>query len=267
MRSNYKLIIWYPSLPKDWEVGMEVGQGDRNAMIANFSPLSSKYSDVQLPYKEIVNNSKFWDEVSEFPKIISLQHINTLEIITDKADIEAWLEGHGIRFWQIYQVAVSETEVFTLEDKVSVYGNLNKWIIKSFEISDKEPIKVKVVDTYNWELRADIDSIKKYKEPLFVTEDGIDIYTGDVVHWVNSNNISYLYSTNFSKVHPELLLKEDTMFKIFSTKEAAEKYIDENKPIYSKKQVREALECAVHEYIKYVNSTSWERTFKQKLNL
>ena len=221
--------------------------------------------------KWIIEDSGDWEEVKEFPKIVSFRAINVnktvIKIATDgyfnNYSLDSMLHIDGCvdsGHFEIYQVAVSETEVFTLGDKVSVYGNSNKWVIKSFEISDKEPIKVKVVDVYNWELRADIGSIKKYKEPILVTDDNVEIFEGDEYFSVRLDTLEILKSN-------ENWVSSLKLIKYFSTKKAAEQFISENKPIYSKKQVKEALECAVHEYIKYVNSTSWERTFKQKLNL
>ena len=271
MRSNYKLIIWYPSLPKDWEVGMEVGQGDRNAMMANFSPLSSKYSDVQLPYKEVVNNSKFWDEVSEFPKIVSFRRTDTSEYIinlTGKDNYNGWSLGGMLHTGEcvdsgdieIYQVAVSETEVFTLGDKVTYNykANYAPWIVDNFLLRSDGKILARSKSNSICEI---VSEIKKAPELLFVTEDGIEKYIDEDFYYIGDawnlclTKCLYKGDGDFSK------------FKTFHNIEAAQKYIDENEPIYSKKQVREALECAVHEYIKYVNSTSWERTFKQKLNL
>jgi hypothetical protein len=119
--------------------------------------------------KWIVENSGDWEEIKEFPKIISLQHIDTLEIITDKVDIEAFLEGYGIRFWQIYQVAVSETEVFTLGDKLDKWEaniirfDYNNGIIRV--ISDAKG-KGLVASEVSWELK----NCKKAPEVLFTLE-------------------------------------------------------------------------------------------------
>ena len=40
---QYKLIKWYPSLQKDWEVGMIVGLED--SIPTSFSPCNRKYKD------------------------------------------------------------------------------------------------------------------------------------------------------------------------------------------------------------------------------
>jgi hypothetical protein len=56
---KYKLKKWYPSLPKDWEVGMEIGFGCRQI---NLAPCNSKYTDRHLNDKEVENNPEFWEK-------------------------------------------------------------------------------------------------------------------------------------------------------------------------------------------------------------
>jgi len=61
---QYKLKQKYPSLPSDWEVGMEVGQGDRGSC-GDYSPIHGKYSNRYINACEVHNNSEFWEEVVE----------------------------------------------------------------------------------------------------------------------------------------------------------------------------------------------------------
>jgi hypothetical protein len=58
----YKLIKNYPSIPVDWEIGMEVGVGDNQTM---YSPCNSKYTDKKLLPYEIVQFPEFWKLVEE----------------------------------------------------------------------------------------------------------------------------------------------------------------------------------------------------------
>lgn len=91
------------------------------------------------------------------------------------------------------------------------------------------------------------DQIKDYpefweevKEPLFITEDGKSVYVGDIYYtvFIKEDCIETF------KVMGKWIAKELDEYtswskdcKYFSSKEAAEKYIEENKPLYSKKQV------------------------------
>ena len=125
--------------------------------------------------KWIVENSNDWEEIKKFPKIISLQHINTLKIITDKVNIEAWLEGNGTKFWQIYQVAVSENEVFALGDRVKYYGetcNLIKiYFNEHNQLSFRTNVKsVSIPKTGVFDLDVKYNKIKKAPEALFTLE-------------------------------------------------------------------------------------------------
>ena len=70
----------------------------------------------------------------------------------------------------------------------------------------------------------------KNRKPLFKTEDNVDVYENDIVHWVVNREscIKYLYPANFNNLNIELLNEINSMFKVFSTKESAEQYVFEN---------------------------------------
>jgi len=70
---------------------------------------------------------------------------------------------------------------------------------------------------------------KVVEEPLFTTEDGVDIYEYDAI-WVVSSNFNTIYTTAFSNKYGN----SKTAYKIvFSNKKAAEEYILWNKPCLS----------------------------------
>ena len=60
---TYRLIKWYPSLPKDWKVGMEIGQGDD--VPRYYSPCSAVFKNYYAHKDEIENNPDFWQEVDD----------------------------------------------------------------------------------------------------------------------------------------------------------------------------------------------------------
>ena len=70
----------------------------------------------------------------------------------------------------------------------------------------------------------------KNRKSLYKTEDNVDVYENDIVHWVVNREscIKYLYPANFNKLNIELLNEIDTVYKVFSTKENAEQYVFEN---------------------------------------
>jgi hypothetical protein len=84
---------------------------------------------------------------------------------------------------------------------------------------------------------------KEIKEPLFTTEDGVDVYEGDE-YWYIVDNYTYpkaytplLHCVDWSNpIKPPL-----GKVQFFEGKNAL-KWIDENKPVYSKKQIIDALD-------------------------
>lgn len=90
---------------------------------------------------------------------------------------------------------------------------------------------------------------EEIKEPLFVTEDGKNIFVGIEYYWINTNLNAYIYNIEHGlyQINKSCMEEGDEKMpfsdgvKTFSTKEAAEKWIEENKPVYSKKQLYTAL--------------------------
>lgn len=66
--ANYRLIKKYPSLPSDWEVGMEVKK--HNETHNYFSPCNDKYKNFHIHYGEVIHNPEFWEEIVEIKEVI-----------------------------------------------------------------------------------------------------------------------------------------------------------------------------------------------------
>jgi hypothetical protein len=112
-------------------------------------------------------------------------------------------------------------EIFTIGDKTTL------GIITCFRLLDNE-IMVDFDNKNSILLRS--KKLQKLKKPLFTTEDGIDIYEGDVIWGINP-----LYFTLFSvtvKKGNDFHMKEWEHGK-FSTEEKAEEYVYQNKPRFS----------------------------------
>ena len=69
------------------------------------------------------------------------------------------------------------------------------------------------------------------KEPLFTTEDGVDIWSGDKAYYLSDEN--KIWNHTFD-VAPK--------WKTFSTEAAAQEYLDTQVPLYTKQQLVEAVE-------------------------
>lgn len=72
------------------------------------------------------------------------------------------------------------------------------------------------------------------KQPLFITEDDKEIFEEDIYYFIKRNSVDIVNDGYAKKGHYCGKNIEDYVY--FSTKEAAEKWIDENKPKYSLKQ-------------------------------
>jgi len=127
---------------------------------------------------------------------------------------------------------LNDGEVFTVGDEVkSIHWTKGSSIIESFEIKDG---KLRILekgqnsDTSKWLSLECICKIKK--SVLFTTEDGVDIYEGDIVHQVNKNFEYYSYYWGIQHGNKGVPFEN---FKMFSTKEKAEEFIILNKPCLS----------------------------------
>jgi len=131
-------------------------------------------------------------------------------------------------------------KIFTVGDKVKYNGNPPNPIreIKNFYIKDERLLFNWIDDKYQSGYCFNL--LNKYdhlKQPLFTTEDGIDIYKGDKFWFVNNiyNGHYNLCTATAGKNKVESTKVEGILD--FSTKEAAEEYILMNKPCLSLKEV------------------------------
>lgn len=273
---RYKLIKEYPEspvlrteiFPLDYLAKVKQWKYDGSNNLLNIKPED---------YPE------FWEEIKEYPKIIEIRKYD--KVFTD-GFCSATLRPNGLYlnskdqendgFYElhnrltigyiIYKVQTSETDVWTIGDKVCwdwYKSDYPYFTISKFYYRDNEI----VFDTIEDSAQAFkfFKSLKCYKakEPLFVTEDGVEIFELDTEFFVvNTSNDEFRLipnkcssrNTNFKWAH----------LKIFSTKEAAEKYIDDNKPMFSKKQILDALEFSkVHG----ISGVIYLKDFKQKIGI
>lgn len=133
----------------------------------------------------------------------------------------------------IHSVKRKDGEVFTIGDKVSNIYDKDITIINKFGFNHDT---ININGNY-----ARLSEINKSKQPLFKTEDGVDIFEGDKYYYINSN-----FSDPWEIIHtkadcPGIIDKNDLNYKRFSTKEKAEEYILMNKPLLTLKDVEELL--------------------------
>jgi hypothetical protein len=141
------------------------------------------------------------------------------------------LENDRNNFYKIYSVKrLSDGEIFTVGD------NTNAGTIKEFSICGNT-LQLKVdglifLDNY---------LVKHIKQPLFKTEDGVNLFEGDecyLLHLPLDTKTNLEYSKTLMRKE---ILPNPSYRLIFSTKEKAEKYILMNKPCLSLQDIKNFL--------------------------
>jgi hypothetical protein len=163
-------------------------------------------STIGLIPAEYIENSSDWEEIVEREwKILDT-------MISD--DLEQSISSVK---------RLSDGEIFTIGDK------LTEGTILTFSLSDyndgiyADTIKVSGDDMYYY-CGLPLNKWVKLNQPLFTTEDGVDIYSGDCFYHVDKE---FRISQNhgFSGISEKIFA--------FSTKKAAKNYITCNKPCLS----------------------------------
>jgi len=95
----------------------------------------------------------------------------------------------------------------------------------------------------------DILRIEKLREPLFISEDAVEIFENDFP-WILHNN--EIYQWDEGRMEIGIFPTYDKSLKYFSTKEAAEKYVDDNELKFSKRQILDAFENSGE-----ISTSSW----------
>lgn len=162
---------------------------------------------------------------------ISTSDIIPAWVIENSNDWEEIIENNSKRLLYkeniLYNVKrLSDNQEFTIGDKVLNSRNELKTILGFVGTCN---IQVELGTGNFVDYIDNLCNIQHYKEPILITEDGVELFSGDTFHGVSE----YYYIIS-GKVVSNYVSKT---FKYFSTKELAEKYIEENKPMYSKKDM------------------------------
>lgn len=168
---------------------------EKNSNGTNYILIENKQTPEQLPLW-IVENSFDWEEIKEFPKILSFRRIkseckppcgigdlfilkdnnlfSTDEKYSEHSVDEMLCDGDSVQtgHFEIYQVQTSKDKIWTVGDKCIIEHTDPKRteIIKSFKVSEYGNITVLFE-----KFICDILDIKQLKLVLFTTEDNVDI--------------------------------------------------------------------------------------------
>lgn len=220
--------------------------GDIAELVSN-SGYKLAQSTVGLIPQKYIENSSDWEEIVENTKdyqILSFSYPNAwdsdLATLHDngsyklKKNLLGWSlnsllnEGTSVKSGDIKIHSVkrlSDGEVFTIGDRCK------KGIITEFRISelhDESSMLVIEFDDKYCTTDLNCDWCSKL-QPLFITENGVDVYEGDKYFRVISN---WLIQEETAIYFGKYTYKNDGILR-FSTREAAENYIISNKPCLS----------------------------------
>lgn len=256
---KYKLKIKYPGLPVNWTVGMVVKFGHSSGNKPYYFPEDeSIFTCLGLTKDSVENSPEFWEKVVEKTYEVLQYRCNALNeniIATLKEDGLYHFDGSSMIYspaktitninYKIHSVKrLSDGEIFTIGDKIKDCNSQNT--ITEFEIKDENGYRWKSIGVKYESGGIDLTFVEKTKQPLFTTEDGVDIFEGNDIWWVAVNldtelgAFDKLFSYkkfNWKTGNPS----QSKNYKWFSTKEKAQEYIIMNKPCLSINVVMDML--------------------------
>lgn len=151
--------------------------------------------------------------------------------VTDPYSYDDILNNHlnsGVKY-HIHSVKrLSDSEVFTVGDRIKYNGD--DYTIKEFKINNNK-LEIYLIGIY---VPISIKQIQHIKQPLFTTEDGVDIFKKDRPWYVSKDKFKI---TGTADLIMNISFHPSKNYLYFSTKEAAEEYILMNKPCLSAKDI------------------------------
>jgi len=233
MNKKYKLIKEYPDSPDlGYEITFKEGYPYINCHEGKFSlEMCDKHPDFWEEVKELdFEILELSDGYNKYYKCedgmftINLQH---------KYELEHLLSGKSYSITKIKRL--SDCEIFTIGD-ICDGEAVTKTEIISFEISNSKLL----INISSGHIK--LHDIKHFKTVLFTTEDGVDKFRGDSYYFivVNENNPTHLI-LNSHIVDWDNPKKPPLGHVQFNYKLKAQDYINDNKIVYSKQQILDAL--------------------------
>jgi hypothetical protein len=243
---KYRLIKKYPCLPNDWYVGLVVTKKYNTI----YSPDIAEGFCVNLCVDQVENNPEFWEKVEKKDYEV-LTIMSNFKYIFYKNENNLYLPkvgsySPGLKGFPLEDVNIpanglyihsvkrlSDGEIFTVGDKIDCkgwFGNIIKFEIinNELQIFQQQHIGSSKYKPFL------IQDLIKSKQPLFKTEDGVDIYEGNKSYGIHSETFEDLFHNNT----PWYKGSKPCEYHLhFLTKEAAEEYILMNKPCLSIKEI------------------------------
>lgn len=239
--TKYKLIKEYPG---SYSVGTVISFNDSHGGLEIKTP-EGKISFTSLStlaaLETLVSNyPEFWEKIIEKDyEILSfysvgqtiipmrilnsntgLFKLNKPKYKNDELTLDYLLKEGSYSIYSIKRL--SDGEIFTIGDKITGATYSEPRNIISFRIINN---KLRIDQSKG---SSNLEDIKKLKNPLFVTEDGVDKYEGEEYYYLHKHSFRIdkaVAHKGFNDVN--------TTGLYFSTKEKAEEYVLMNKPYLS----------------------------------
>ena len=243
---KYKLVKEYPGSPK-LGTEFEYWTDGISEQIYNKSTNPSF-----IPLKTVKDYSEFWEQAIEDDyEILSIlggvtQSFYILDketgLYVNKAEYAKFTISELLRQdCTIHLVKrLSDGEIFTVGDKVQLIPG--DWkdqntILSKIEIKDNVVVFEITQEKYKSKYSQGIQDWRKTKKPLFTTEDGVEVFEGD----------SFYFVTKSFLIERTTTIKLKQSDKTFSTREAANEYILDNKPDLSINDIRKVMPIGADE--------------------
>lgn len=256
---KYRLIKQYPGSPKLGTIVVDtnINNGAKDAYFSeNWGKPNSGTAFFIGKNHDCENQPEFWEKVEDKDYEILSYEDNFGNVFSKKGDLFTndkltYGPQYCLEYFKIYSIKrLSDGEIFSFGDKLVVNSYMagRKYItIDSIYYNEHKQLSFRTnvtppPCTFVFGL-SDINC-KRYKEPLFITEDGKEITEGDKYWYVVVHDrgiISFAWEPMLHICDWSNPFKPPLGKFQFSTKEAAERWVDENKPKYSKKQINHSI--------------------------
>jgi hypothetical protein len=202
-----------------------------------------------VAFKDFKNHYEYYtkNEHGEWSNAVSSKKYTQWELIHNGYAI------HSVR-------RISDNSVFSVGDEVyfNQYNDRSK--IEKFLHDDSSTTRNGMYATMtDGKYLSNLSSLRKYNKPLFRTEDNKPIYEGDYYFPVNKNFFQCGRCNGLGWYQP------DSGEKYFSTKEAAEDYINCNKPCLSYNDISNYYDSVVNRFAPPFKE-GLKELVKQKIN-
>jgi hypothetical protein len=155
--------------------------------------------------------SEFWQEVIEKEFEILISRVVPQEILS----IKRLSDGEIFTVGDKFKANIGGSDVIRTIQKIQVEGDAINIQHENGDLTNR-----KCVGIFN--------QIKKVKQPIFLTHNGIDIFEGDTVWYVNKENLYHDYAIALARTS-----FNSNTHAYFLTREGAEGYIEKNKVLFT----------------------------------